>query len=361
MKISSSLFFFIFCVGMGFAEGASVLSPICAKAHGPRLAMDRFSLHVLKMQNGKKMDTTSLRQELKYVVQTTDLKISLNEMQNFFGSRMKNRDQAPHGFSNITSTLYLTTAKYRTLRDEIKKAKVRFRKYFLREASDVRWENLQVAEGLKDRSWLEIKIQHPDYPNVVTKPRLLVLDRDIRYFTTDVFHAHKENLRNRLLQLNPGKAEEVENALSFFTELYSNPRRRVENLFAKTEYERESFSIKLENSKNPGEKIDVQITLDQNIRLTRLADKKKINAYSSNETVIEVKIPVAYAKLSAEDIAKFPELARIKEFVEWLNAKHNPKHAVNRGKMNKIEKDGIDKDDPENNEHFLDVLDDLSQ
>jgi len=358
MTIRFFLFIFL-CLSVTGAQAASVLAPICGKVHGPRTLIDQFSLQVLKIQNGKKMDTTSLRQEVKYVILTTDLQTQLQYLEGFFGSQMKNRDKAPEGFFNITSTLYLTSAKYQTLRGETKKAKVRFRKYYTREASDVHWDHLQNTELMKNHSWLELKIQHPDYPNVVTKPRLLALDRDIRFFTTDTFFVHKENLQKRLLALNPGKEEEVSNAIRFFTTLYSNPRRRVENLFAKTEYERESFSIKLTNSRNPNETIDIQITLDRNIRLTRLADKEKFDVYSPNDTVIEVKIPVAYSKLTPEDIAQFPELAQIKQFIEWLTSNHNTQFPINKGKMSKIDKDGIDKNDKENNEHFLDVLDDL--
>lgn len=358
MKIKRLIFILITFLGIG-AQAASVLAPICAKVHGGPILLDRFSLQVLKIQNGKKLDTTSLRQELKFVVPTAALKEQIHALSDIFGSRMQSRDKAPDGYVNVTSTYYLTSAKYKTLRGDTKKAKVRFRKYYLRDLTDIRSAKMQVGEGLRDRSWLELKIQHPDHANVVTKPRLLVLDRDIRFFTTDSFVVHKENLKNRLLELNPGKEEEVLNAIQFFSELYSNPRRRVENLFAKTEYDRESISTKLQNGQNPKEKIDVQFTMDQNIHLTRLADKERFDVYSPHETVIEVKIPVAYAEMTDADIALIPELARIKEFVEWLTEHHNRSFPINKGKMSKISKDGVDKSDKENSEHFLDVLDDL--
>lgn len=347
-----------FCLLLsGFAQAAAR----CDSLHSGLTMdqLDRFSRTVLLIQNGKKQDTTSLRQEVKFVVETSDLQKQLDSLQKIFGKHMKNRDKAPEGILNITSTLYLTVAKYKTLRGEEKSAKVRFRKYYTREAHDTAWKNLKVADELADKSWLELKIQHPDYPNVVTKPRLLALDRDIRHFVTDSFFQHKEQLKQRLLQLNPGKEEEVNNALAFMTELYSNPRRRVENLYAKTEYERVSWSIKLPSSTNPEKTIDVQITLDENVRLTRLADKAKFNVYAPSETVIEVKVPVSYSALSAKDIEAYPGLAHVKEFVQWLTQSHNLKYPMNKGKMSKIEKKGVDKDDPENSRHFEDLLDDL--
>lgn len=346
---------------LSWSLGAQADGPVCSDVHRniEIKDLDRFSQTVLKIQNGKKQDTTSLRQEVKYVVATEDLQKKLAELQAVFGKSMKNRDQAPDGFFNITSTMYLTVAKYKTLKGDERSAKVRFRKYYTREAPDTAWKNLIVSESLKDKSWLELKIQHPDYANVVTKPRLLCLDRDIKHFVTDSFFQHKEQLRERLLQLNPGKEEEVENALAFMTELYSNPRRRVENLYAKTEYERVSWSIKLPHATRSKETIDVQITLDENVRLTRLADKAKFNVYGSDETVIEVKVPVAYSALSDKDIEQYPGLAEVKTLIQWLDQSHNLKYPKNKGKMSKIEKKGIDRDDPENSRHFEDIVDAL--
>lgn len=352
MKINSLILILAF-LSAATVQASSVLAPICSKVHGPKILLDRFSIQVLKIQNGKKMDTTSLRQEMKFVVDTALLNQKFDELRARFGSKMKKRDQAPAGFSNVTSTLYLTTAKYKTLKGEIKKAKVRFRKYYLRSLSDPR--DLRMAKGMEDRSWLELKIQHPYFPNVVTKPRLTVLDRDIRYFTTDIFFQHREALEKRLLTLNPGKEDEVSNAIKFFTELYSNPDRKVQNLFAKTEYDRDSESIKLGDDKT---KIDVQFTSDANINLTRLADKQTFNVYGRDQTVIEVKIPVFVASFTPEILAAHPDLVVVKELVQWLTEQHDRQFPINKGKMSKIRKDGYDKKD-EDNQHFLDVLDDL--
>lgn len=358
MMMISRCFVFLLTLSLSIQ---AVSAPFCSGIHRDLISrsLDRFSQTVLKIQNGKKQDTTSLRQEVKFVVETSDLTKAMDQLQVFFGKSMKNRDKAPDGIFNITSTLYLTVAKYKTLQGVEKSAKVRFRKYYTREASDTAWKNLKVAKELADKSWLELKIQHPQYLNVVTKPRLLCLDRDIRFFVTDSFFTHKDQLRQRLLQLNPGKEEEVENALAFFTEMYSNPNRRVENLFAKTEYERESWSIKIPHASDSSKTIDVQITLDQNVRLTRLADKEKFNVYDPSETVIEVKVPVAYSTLDDTAIAQYPGLAEVKAFVAWLQDFHNLKYPMNKGKMSKIEKKGWNNGNPETTRYHEDVLDDL--
>ncbi len=296
---------------------------------------DPVSESLLAFQNGEQ-DTTSLRQEVKFVIKTKNLNARLNQLQSIFGDRMKNRDKPAPGTKNITSTNYMTVVKYFSGGKKLS-AKVRFRKYFTRLDEDIHWRNLKVNEGLQSQSWLELKIQHPDYDNVVIKPRLKTYDSDMRWLTTDAFFDHKEGLTKRLKTLNPEKSADVDRFIDFLTQLNRTPSMRVENLFAKTEYERVSYSIKL---KSPGadKGFDVQITLDENIRLTRLRDREKYNVYDNDETVIEVKVPVAFSALSVKNISEVPELQHIKNLIEWLESKHEIKYPINKGKMSKISK-----------------------
>lgn len=291
---------------------------------------------VRAFQNGKK-DTTSLRKEMKFVLELNDLMGRIGKMQNIFGKRFKARDEAPEGYANITSTGYMTVAKYAQNFREFA-AKIRFRKYFTRLLEDIHWQHLIVSPELKDISWLELKMQHPEEDNVVFKPRLKIADHDIQRLVTEDYVRHREGIKQRLMQLNPKKADDVQKFIDYFDALYSTASARVENMFARTEYERNSYSIKLNNPENPEEPIDIQITLDRNIRLTRLRDGKQYNAYKTTEGVIEVKIPLKYAGLTAADIAAVPELAIIKEFIDGLDGAHIITYPKNKGKMSKIDK-----------------------
>lgn len=306
---------------------------------------DRVSRAVRELQKGK-TDTTSLRQEVKYVVKTPDFDAYLKVLENFFQNRFKNRDKPTDGFANITSTRYMTVAKYIQNGKKLS-AKVRFRKYYTRELSDAQWRNLVVSEKLADRSWLELKIQHPDFDNVVFKPRLLILDKDVDKLITEKYFDYKEGILRRLHELNPGKEADIEKFAGFFHALYTTPAMRVENMFAQTQYERTSYSIKLNQPGKPDEPIDVQITLDTNIRLTRLKDRKQFNVYGADETVVEVKIPVQYAKLTEADLQVLPELVEIKKLVTMLSEKHLQKYPANKGKMSKIDKKNEFENDPD--------------
>lgn len=300
---------------------------------------DPVSQSLIAFQNGKQ-DTTSLRQEVKFVIKTKTLEAYLSRLQTSFGSKMTNRDKPAEGTKNITSTNYMTVVKYYSGGKKLS-AKVRFRKYYTRSTEDFHWRNLQVSDELKTQSWLELKIQHPDYDNVVIKPRLKTFDSDLRWITSDSFFDHKEGLTKRLYSLNPDKKEDVDRFIHFLTQMNRTPAMRVESLFAKTEYERVSYSLKMKppaDANGLAKSFDVQITLDENIRLTRMRDKEKYNVYGTEETVIEVKIPVAYSKLTAQNISDIPELQNVKNFLVWLESHHEKKYPMNKGKMSKIEK-----------------------
>lgn len=298
---------------------------------------DRVSLSILPFQSGKQ-DTTSLRQEVKFVIKTEVLKKYLDLLETTFGERFKNRDKAPEGFANITSTRYMTVAKYIQNAKKLS-AKVRFRKYYTRDLKDENWERLVVAKELADKSWLELKIQHPEYDNVVIKPRLLIYDKDIQFLITERYFDRKEAILNRLKELNPGKEKDIAQFANFFFALYTTPSMRVENLFAKTDYERVSYSIKLFRKDVPDDKIDIQITLDENVHLRRLVDQRDYSeAYGKDETVVEVKVPVSFAGFTEANLQAIPELSEIKKFIEWLDQNHVPKYPKNKGKMSKIDK-----------------------
>ena len=326
-----------------FPAAASAVSPVMCKYlfHTD----DRLSKSVRVFHSGN-TDTTSLRQEVKYVVKTSDFDSYTHVLEGFFKTRFKNRDKAEDGFANITSTLYMTVAKYIQNGKKLS-AKVRFRKYLSRKLGDNNWNNLIFSEKLTDRSWLELKIQHPEMANVVFKPRLLILDKDIEKLITEKYFDYKDTILRRLHETNPGKEADIKKFADFFDALYTTPAMRTENMYARTQYERTSYSIKLNNPEKPGETIDVQITLDTNIRLKRLKDGKDFNVYGPDETVVEVKIPVQYAKLTEADLQAIPELAEIKKLIAMLTEKHNIKYPANKGKMSKIDQKNEMENDPD--------------
>jgi hypothetical protein len=328
----------LFLATPSFSEAAAVRCKYLFREDDP------VSRAVRSFQSGQ-TDTTSLRQEVKFVLKSSDVNKYMDVLQQRFSSRFKNRDVAPEGYANVTSTNYMKVGKYFQNGKKLS-TKVRFRKYYQRRLDDTNWQHLRVIPELADRSWLELKIDHPDYDNVVFKPRLQVLDRDINSLVTSTgYQAARTGIARRLHELNPAKKADVDKFIAYFDALYSTPTMKVERMFAKTEYERTSYSIKLENPAKPGEFIDIQITLDQSVHLTRLKDGRAVDAYKPDETVVEVKIPLAYAGLTRRNIEAVPELAEVKKLIEYLTGRHLPEYEMNSGKMGKIPIDEMDRTD----------------
>ncbi len=314
------------------------------------------------------VDTTSLRKEVKFVIKTDLLNKKLEELEAYFGDRFKNRDEAPEGFSNVTVTDYMTVAKFVENGKRLA-AKVRFRKYFtVKTEDDPDWKTLKVAKGFEDRSMLELKSQHPIEDNTVNKPRTTILDKDKnKLLREEDYFDYREGIEKRLIETNPKKPEIAKKFVNFFTALFTTPALRVQNILARTAYKRISKSIKVSFLNNPKMKLDIQLTLDTDIRLTRWKDRQVFTPYGKDETVIEVKIPVSHAKIIqkvmtdptlwlekdnaevAALIADVPELAQFKDLVEWLVENHEKKYPMNKGKMSKIDKevpeDAITEDD----------------
>lgn len=99
--------------------------------------LDKYSQHIYKIINSLVADTTSLRKEEKFVIDTVDGQNVMDSLQSEFGPKMKNRDAAETGFANVTSTKYVTVAKYTTKAGEERSVKVRFRKYYVKDKKQV--------------------------------------------------------------------------------------------------------------------------------------------------------------------------------------------------------------------------------
>lgn len=158
--------------------GAAEAQNQCVGLFSTQLKANKSSFEeaIQAFRQNQSLSTTGLRKEVKYVLSNEDVAILIQRLKFDFGKSMAERDQAIPGTRNITHTDYMPVFKY-LYKGQKKSAKVRFRKYFSRDEADLQWSHLRVNESLKDRSWLELKIEHPEHLNVVIKPRLLCLDR----------------------------------------------------------------------------------------------------------------------------------------------------------------------------------------
>lgn len=364
-RLSCGLLCFILITGL-FIRPVYAAGVRCEKVHHEvqknRVAVDWFSDVAMRIVKMMVSDPTKLRKELKATVNSRLGKEKVQELKNYFGSLFGNRDQAPNGFVNITSTVYMKLGKYTSWTGEERSTKVRFRRYFSQRVGDVLRRFMNPIEASLYTTKMEIKIQHPDLDGVVVKLRIDVPLDDVMALSHSADYSRmREILFARAMKLNPGNHEEVIIAFEYLDAMYSSPQRIHEGLSAHTEYERESYAIKIKPSAEAaarGKKtIEIQITADTKVRLTRIADQAIFDSYSDEQIIYELKIPKDQSELTEADIRDYPDLVKIKEFKEWMSLQRDKSMPDGKGKVSKIRRKLL-RDNSKNNvreasENFL--------
>lgn len=310
----------------------------------PGYSIDRFSQVVMRIVEMMVSDPTKLRKEEKATVNKDLGRAEIQSLREFFGEMFSMRDVAPEGEVNLTSTMYMTLGKYTSPYDgKEKSTKVRFRRYFTQKIWDSLRQFIVPISKNKKTAKMEIKVQHPQLENVVVKLRVDVLCEDILFLSqADFFLKNKEALRQRIFELNLKESDrkEAELALDYLEVMYQDPRRIHEGLYAHTEYEREAFAIQIQPSAEAvvrGLKpIEVQITADTKVRLTRVLDQANFDIYGDDQIIYELKIPKSQAGLNPEDLKNYPGLVRVKQFQEWMQSNRDKSLPENKGKVSKV-------------------------
>jgi hypothetical protein len=273
--------------------------------------------------------TTALRQEDKYVVSQNRIQGLLENLAKSYGRQFQLRDEKLPGQKNVTVTQYSDPIRIEVPGKKALSAKLRFRKYFSADAqTPLAKAELYPSNATKDRQFVELKIDHPLYPKVVIKPRMLVLDSDVSLIQKrDQFLRFENESRGRIQSLNPKLSPET--IEQFFTVFKLMPSEIP--MFAKTAYVRDSYVLNIENP--AGKPIEVQITVDQEVQVKDSKTGKSISAYTPQEAVAEVKVPLSRAALSPQDLAEVPGLAAVVELKQALTEGHIDRFAPGAGKL----------------------------
>lgn len=345
------------------------LSAQCEGAFFTPKPMDRMSLSTLRLvevamrEGGPFAD----REESKFTVQTSLVEFRVAQMNEVFGRAMKSRDIAPAGTENVTSTDYVAKMRYRNYEGDERRVKIRFREYLTTDTADLDLKRVKNTSQIPDKVWIEVKIQHPNQDKKVIKVRALGFRTDQKFLVDDQYLTYRDQIVARLATLNlvpssPGgkplmTQEKFDLMVQFFDSVYTSPRKRT-GLFAKTMYRRRSFAVKL-FVVDQAVPIEIQFTMDDRIRLVRLQDGKQFESYLKDQTVIEVKIPSLFAGMTAKDLETVKGLRTIKDFVEWLESRHDPRLPMNKGKLSKIRKNESKEVDPEVERGETEILESL--
>lgn len=282
------------------------------------------------------MSTTGARIEKKWTVNTKKLSLNLNQFKKDLeplGLDIKLRDQKKEGFENITETIYLEKIQVRSeLEHDPLSLKIRIRKYGFTPKNSKDYKP-EYAEFTKDHSFLEFKVPDARYKGAVFKPRMYLPDSLIDLIGKPDFLNRSTEIQKTAIKLNLNKYADEATIKAMLEALQMAQKDHVHfTEVAKNIYVRDSYSITFHDQKTD-HKFDVQMTLDQNIKMDLLTENKTIEAYKPTDSVIEIKIPTEYSSLTLDqDLSSIKGYREFLEFVSLIEKNHDSNYEAGRGK-----------------------------
>ncbi len=285
--------------------------------------------------------TTGNRTEFKRTVKVADLKKALQTLAEKF--ELKPRDAIKPGTKNVTVTYYLNVLKFDYKGQELG-VKIRFRKYgTIAQGLPNTIENVQINPDMKDVSFVEFKIDHPDFENSVLKPRGLQNDSDLAMIGTPEYLKNFDQILKRAVQKNSKSADSIE----VITKIQNVLKRLHEEGVplekdSRTIYERTSYALPLTDPQTK-KSYEIQITMDEGILLYSYPHKVDVDAYKSEEplTVVELKIPVEMVDrvnkgFRQDMVVSMNDLKAVDLFLANLTNAQAPGYLQNSGKQSFI-------------------------
>ena len=356
-KNKLSIYFAIVAIGLSFYSSPSFAkAPLCSKilASLETKAIESFKATQVSSKTSKAFikstaneikSTTGNRAELKFTVNLVDLQTALGKFEIRLekwipGFKLTSRDTQTPGYKNVTYTKYLTKLKIDYKGQELT-TKIRLRKYGLIEENSVIDKNIfQPIDAMKDPhgkefSWLEFKIEHPDFDNAVLKPRIKFHDQfsDLMSKNPSMFLLNFETIVQKTKELNPENQETVENMLAA---LKLTIQEKIPlNTISETIYYRTSYVVNLQSQNSS--RVNIQLTIDADIHQYSSVLGKEVQTYdpNSNLSVIEVKIPVQYSALNKSDLQEVQGLSEIQLMLKELTEVQSKDYEINKGKFSR--------------------------
>lgn len=317
--------------------------------------------------------TTGDRTEYKYTLSKTVLLRKLKAFKKAIeeeipGFILTNRDPLTSGYRNVTLTTYSNRFKLKLESGQRIIAKIRLRKYgLISNKKEVSAENFKPIEGMENVSFLEFKIQNPEYENSVLKPRIKILDTDAKALQNSELSAVEyAEIVQRAMALNVAKTEVEQKTVNQTVILMIRAIRGLHkkdspfNMEYETLYERTSYKAPIKDLET-NETYEIQITVDENISASSLSFDYAAKSYKNQPekiSVTEVKVPIALIEkltgdkiphtpgerrsvspeqirelLTAADYKKFPGLKPVMDFLQALQFNTLRSFEENHGKL----------------------------
>jgi hypothetical protein len=299
-----------------------------------------------------RVNTTTLRKELKIVVNENEANRFLQSIETILGDnsqpdpskkRMTLRDTPPSSDEMyFTQTEYLPKFQGRDEEDRpMYNAVIRIRQYIVAPtkatssevAAHPKPQLQKMVDTPGEYAKLEIKMGHTqkntegvevEIPGVVEKPTLTLLRSDIDLLLKDLptYEKNKEAViersrnstltqANKTSQVNDPK--ELEEMIKRIGEIHK-AGFSFEKLAPsyQTLYQRTARKIKFDN-------FEVQLTMDRDVRVKQ-HESSEVRSLSPESRIIELKIPVAFADLTDQELTEkgLSDLAQIRSLYNQL-------------------------------------------
>ena len=340
MKTYHHSFLRVFCLIIVLATTVlcsknTLLRITTKQGKNPEIVSNEEITNLLKetYQLGGSINTSSLRKEIKHIVTRQVAETLYTELKDYYGDAMSLREVPAPGMENVSRTLYPAPFSFKIVHPETGekkkiKAKFRIRTYYSRKQSSKEYGERAPITG--NNRFIEIKIDHMNYEDVVIKRRLLLPDNDIlTLLDGNKFKAESKEVFTRIRkEILAGNSRNDMKLVDYYEKLL----KRIHALedtpsllkpYVEIEYVRHAYRIQLTDKE--GKTIDLQVTIDNRVTYLDPETGQILGSYPADATVFEVKIPLSRVNLSDNDINEVPGLEQIKLLLQKLSQN---KHSV---------------------------------
>ncbi len=185
------------------------------------------------------------------------------------------------------------------------------------------------------KKFLELKVDHPQFENVVIKHRLLISDDDLKIvFNPDASKEELSGVYQRASQEKLNAALAKDNLIEAMVEFVrASPLKdpAFAASYVTIRYERSAYQLRLPSV--TGDPVDVQITVDNRISLHDGHNGMALSHYPGSARVIEVKVPLKYSQFTDANLKEVPDLKIVQTLIEQLDARIITGFEPNSGKL----------------------------
>ncbi len=291
--------------------------------------------------------TTGARIESKWTLTSSQIESLITNLTATLKEKnieLKARDKVIDGKRNVTHTVYLEKFSLNLQKSGLEigpdfnlddvTLKVRIRKYgTIDNTKAVSENNIDFASFTQNHSFVEFKFPDARFKGAVFKPRMYVADQYVKMLGSPDFIKNFAQIRAETLAAkeNSSNKESAEAMLQF---LYQGHMQNFSfKPLATNLYERTSYAVDF-NDAIKNQKFQIQMTLDKSIAFKLNATDQMIQAYKDGHSVVEVKVPVEYAKYDLNSrLDHLVGYADFLHFVENVKTDHLPEYMPGVGKM----------------------------